>query len=613
MKRFLTLFLFVILVQIQFAENVYCAPKEGQAVIDSLRRELPNALQDTNRVNILNALCFYYYEINPTLGLNYGYQALELAESLQWKHGVGHVYGNLACNYLTLSDYPKALQLWTSSLQIHEQLGDKISIATTMLNMANVYESQGDYSKALELNFNVLKMFQEVKGNEKGKAIILGNIGYIYYQLRDNAKALDYFRQAIELYKHDDKQSGIASMLGYIGEVYSAQSEYEKAIAHLLHARKMNSDLGILLVEATNIKSLGVVYLSMAKNMQKNDALSSEEKRKAALEQAKKYTDTAITKFKDVGELNSLFLCYLQLSEIQELCGDHSSSLESYKKYSTLKDSVFNNEKSKGISQTQMRYERDKLDMQHQSELHEQKLIRNVLIAGFSVVLLFAGVFLIQRNKIKKGKNQSDTLLLNILPSEVADELKSTGTAQAKHFDNVTVLFTDFKNFTTVSEQLSPQELVDELHACFKGFDEICTKYSIEKIKTIGDAYLAVSGLPLADENHAENVVIAALEIREFMKKRRENWGLKTFEIRIGINSGSVVAGIVGVKKFAYDIWGDTVNTAARMEQNSEAGKINVSETTYALVKEKFSCEYRGEIDAKNKGKLKMYFVEKRQ
>ena len=152
---------------------------------------------------------------------------------------------------------------------------------------------------------------------------------------------------------------------------------------------------------------------------------------------------------------------------------------------------------------------------------------------------------------------------------------------------------------------------MNELHACFKGFDEICGKYNIEKIKTIGDAYLAVCGLPLADEKHAEKVVNAALEIREFMQNRRHNLGEKTFEIRIGIHSGSVVAGIVGVKKYSYDIWGDTVNTAARMEQHSEAGKINISEATYELVKDNFSCIYRGEIDAKNKGKLKMYFVKK--
>jgi len=214
-----------------------------------------------------------------------------------------------------------------------------------------------------------------------------------------------------------------------------------------------------------------------------------------------------------------------------------------------------------------------------------------------------------QKAEVEKEKDRSESLLLNILPSEVAEELKSKGFADAKHFNDVTVLFTDFVGFTTVSERLTPQQLVDELHACFSAFDGIIQKYNIEKIKTVGDAYLAVCGLPLADEAHAENIVSAAIEIREFMLNRRKELGFKTFEIRIGVHSGSVVAGIVGVKKFAYDIWGDTVNTAARMEQNSEAGKINISEATYELVKAKFTCEYRGEIDAKNKGKMKMYFV----
>jgi len=200
-------------------------------------------------------------------------------------------------------------------------------------------------------------------------------------------------------------------------------------------------------------------------------------------------------------------------------------------------------------------------------------------------------------------------LLLNILPAEVAEELKEKGTADAKLFDDVTVLFTDFKSFTTVSERLTPQQLVDELHACFSAFDEIMTRHGVEKIKTVGDAYLAISGLPLANDKHADDLVKAAIEIREFMLQRKKEIGENTFEIRIGLHSGSVVAGIVGVKKFAYDIWGDTVNTAARMEQNSEAGKINISHTTYELVKDNFNCTYRGEIEAKNKGKLKMYFV----
>ena len=157
---------------------------------------------------------------------------------------------------------------------------------------------------------------------------------------------------------------------------------------------------------------------------------------------------------------------------------------------------------------------------------------------------------------------------------------------------------------------MTHQELVNELDECFKAFDNIIGKYNIEKIKTIGDAYLAVSGLPAPQVYHAENIVMAALEISAFMQERNKKLGDKTFRMRIGIHSGNVIAGIVGLKKFAYDIWGDTVNIAARMEQNSEPGKINISEATYELIKYKFNCTYRGEIEAKNKGKLGMYFVD---
>lgn len=212
--------------------------------------------------------------------------------------------------------------------------------------------------------------------------------------------------------------------------------------------------------------------------------------------------------------------------------------------------------------------------------------------------------------ELEQEKRKSDELLLNILPFETAEELKEKGYSEAKQYDMVTVLFTDFINFTNAAEHMKPKELVGELHECFKAFDNIISKYNIEKIKTIGDAYLAVNGLPNAAPRHAENIVRAALEIRAFMQVRKSKIGDKTFEVRVGIHSGPVVAGIVGVKKFGYDIWGDTVNTAARMEQHSEGGKINISQTTYDMVKELFNCEYRGEIVAKNKGAMHMYFVE---
>lgn len=211
--------------------------------------------------------------------------------------------------------------------------------------------------------------------------------------------------------------------------------------------------------------------------------------------------------------------------------------------------------------------------------------------------------------ELRGQKQKSDDLLLNILPAEVAEELKERGAAAARQYDNVSVLFTDFADFTQRSETLTPEALIAELDECFRAFDGIIGRHGLEKIKTVGDAYIAVSGLPVANEHHAATTVRAALEIRDFMRARVEERP-DTFHIRLGIHSGPVIAGIVGVKKFAYDIWGDTVNTAARMEQHSEAGRLNISAATYAIVQEAFRCVYRGELEAKHKGKLGMYFVE---
>lgn len=230
-------------------------------------------------------------------------------------------------------------------------------------------------------------------------------------------------------------------------------------------------------------------------------------------------------------------------------------------------------------------------------------------IEGLSIELTGANKNLEQKviertQQLTAEKKKSDDLLLNILPEEIADELKVSGKAEAKQYPNVTVLFTDFVGFTTISEQLSPAELVAEIHKNFTAFDAIMEQYGLEKIKTIGDAYLAVCGLPNETDDHAQRVVRAAMDIMEYMNRPGHK-----FQIRIGINTGPVIAGIVGVKKYAYDIWGDTVNTAARMEQNSDPGKINISGSTYTLIKGEFTCEHRGKIKAKNKGEVDMYFI----
>jgi class 3 adenylate cyclase len=184
---------------------------------------------------------------------------------------------------------------------------------------------------------------------------------------------------------------------------------------------------------------------------------------------------------------------------------------------------------------------------------------------------------------------------------------------QAKKFESVTVLFTDFKGFTHYAHNLSPEELVRSVDYYFSKFDEIMDKYGMEKIKTIGDAYMCAGGLPFPSEDHPIKMIEAAFEIAQFIdeSKKLSNGNITHFDVRIGINTGPVVAGVVGIKKFAYDIWGDTVNVASRMESKSEPGRINISENTYKLVKDDFQCEYRGEIDVKNKGMMKMYFVNK--
>jgi PAS domain S-box-containing protein len=216
--------------------------------------------------------------------------------------------------------------------------------------------------------------------------------------------------------------------------------------------------------------------------------------------------------------------------------------------------------------------------------------------------------------EVKAQRQKSDELLLNILPEETAEELKSQGQAQPRYYKSATVMFTDFKNFTKYCEELTPKQLVDELREYFNAFDDVVTKYFVEKIKTIGDAYMCVGGLPLRNRSHPFDVVLSALEIQTLVKQinnKKVEEGRQPWEMRVGIHTGDLVAGVVGKKKFAYDIWGETVNVASRMEGACEVGKVNISGETYEKIKDYFECTYRGKVDAKSNGKFDMYFVDR--
>ena len=685
MKQFLK-FLLILLPSLVVACNGYAQKptsakatpgKQGQALINSLLKEIPKQKEDTNKVKLLNNLSFDYSNINPDEGIKYGQQAMELATKLDWKKGIVWINNNLGVNYKNKSDYPKAMAYYNEALKIYEELDDKKDVLPPFGNIAGVYFGQSNYPKALEYFFKALKMaekmgdkqriarytnnigavyqsqndytkaleyyfkaekLQEGLGNKNDIANTTGNIGAVYCDgLKDYPKALEYMLIALKLYEELGYKSGIAMTTGNIGNVYLNQKNYTMAIEYMESSLKVAEEIGDKNMVLSNSDDIGYLYL----NIIEDTALRSTSRgagnvsgyeehitgkykpngpipvgKAALLREAIDYFQRGIALSMEINELQRRQQCYEGLARVYKLSGDYKKAMEYADNGRAIQDSVFSKKNSDKI----VKMENDRKQYGDSLKAAATKRVadikaqheRNYKYIGVGVIVLLLGfTFLLTRNNklLGKEKKRSDDLLLNILPEEVASQLKDTGAAAARQFDDVTVLFTDFVNFTSAGERMSPQALIEELNTCFKAFDEITGKHNVEKIKTIGDAYLAVAGLPNADPKHAENVVRAAIDINAFMQNRLAKLGDRTFDIRIGIHSGSVVAGIVGLKKFAYDIWGDTVNTAARMEQNCEAGRINISQTTYELVKDKFTCEYRGEIDAKGKGQLKMYYV----
>lgn len=265
-----------------------------------------------------------------------------------------------------------------------------------------------------------------------------------------------------------------------------------------------------------------------------------------------------------------------------------------------------------------------------EAEAREKRFLMHVLmtVGVFSLALLIAIILVIRSRRLLKLKNEkimeqqkqiieekqrSEKLLHNILPIPVATELKQNGKARPMLYDMVSVLFTDFKGFTTIASSMSPDEIIEELEICFSAFDNIIEKHNLEKIKTMGDGYMAAGGIPIRNTTNAVDAVLAGMEMQRFMRWKQEEKrkkGQKYFELRVGIHTGPVIAGVIGKKKFAYDIWGDAVNLASRMESSGVEGKVNISYATYQQIQDHFFVTYRGRVDAKNKGFLDMYFVE---
>jgi class 3 adenylate cyclase len=291
-----------------------------------------------------------------------------------------------------------------------------------------------------------------------------------------------------------------------------------------------------------------------------------------------------------------------------------------------VKDSINSSAQDEKISELNLLYEMNKKETENkllnrdielkQTQIARSKLYQKFLLAiGLFLLITVGGVtysytFARKTNKIiTNERNKSDALLLNILPKETAEELKMNGMVVPKLLENVTVLFTDFVGFSRVAEHTNADALVSSLNYYFSYFDEIASRHQFEKIKTIGDAYMCAGGIKSTHADVAVNAMYTAIEMLEWVNsvKQQKPPGIELFDIRIGLASGPVIAGIVGKTKFQFDIWGDTVNIAARMEQASNINRINVAESVYNQVKDHFNFEYRGEIDAKNRGQLNMY------
>jgi class 3 adenylate cyclase len=586
-------YLFVVALATGIWISAKAQPHAGATRIAEMQQQLAGHVSDSEEVNLLNEISFTYNKINPYEGIRYATRSLALATDMNWKFGIARANSCLGANYYSLSDYPNAYNYWLKALSIHEKLGNKKGIANHLHNIGNIYLSQKKYKEALEYYENGLKTSKDA-ADKNLVTHSYSAIGNVYTQLKNYSKALEYHFDALAIDESTNNKGNISSDLMNIGFVYNEQGDYPKALDILFKALRIKNETGDKNGLAKVYNTIGNVYLNMAKA----DAGQTNN-----LHNAITYLDSAVATGTEIGYLDNLQKSYENLSTAYRIGGDYKSALHYTDSYHTIKDSVYSLENNEQIVKQGLKFEFEKTRISDKLKLNRQQIYT---YSGFVCIVLLAGFSFF----IVKERRKSEKLLLNILPSDIAEELKTKGVTKARYYNDVTVLFTDFVNFTSSSEHMEPQLLIDELHACFKAFDEIMGKYKIEKIKTIGDAYLAVAGLPAANAQHAECIVKAAIEISRFMTDRRARLGDKTFEMRAGIHSGSVVAGIVGVTKFAYDIWGDTVNTAARMEQNSIAGRINISETTYELVKDKFICSHRGAIPAKNKGEMNMYFVE---
>ena len=616
--------------------------QEPDPKIDSLKNLLAFQKVDSIKVNTLISLGTLYLNTDINEALNYGNQALVQAEkinyrkglgnalkllglgyaymnksfeadslwkasltvfeSIQFKEGISNIYNNLATLNYSLGEDTKSIEYNLLSLKIAEEIDNKLRIGSSLLNLGNVYSNKPATADiAINYFLRALPIFEEINYTE-GIGTATVNIGEIYFNKKMYDSALTFFQTSIKMF---EGTADAAYALNYVGEIYAERNDFENAFKYHNQAIEVTERLGAQQFLAQSL-------LSLAKTQKKKgDVLKSIETYK----RAQKISEEITAK-------QEIKRAYEALAEAYAQMGDFKDAYAYESLLTRIKDDLYNTDEDKKIQQLQFNAEVEKKENEIQLQevtIQRQKIVTYATgISGFLLLIVAIGSFsrykyVRKTNKIiKNERDRSQELLLNILPEETARELETNGHAKTRFYDNVTVLFTDFKGFSTIAGTLTPIQLVAELNDYFMAFDEIVGKYNLEKIKTIGDAYMCAGGIPSINETHALDAVRAALAMQTYMRKRqreRNITGIEGWELRIGIHTGPIVAGVVGKRKYAYDIWGDTVNIASRMESSGEAGRVNISSTTYSFIKDNYDCQHRGKISAKNIGEVDMYFV----
>lgn len=550
--------------------------------------------------------------------------------------GIAASYANLSVLYQQIGDLGLSMEGYTKALQLFDSLETKgadvnVKIADVQNNIGLANETQGATVDAL-LWFRRAMMRYEREEPGTALASTMNNIGNALHRLADkepdpvlrdslanearvlHQRSLRVRQQIGDRRGEANTMNNLASHLQQRAGWTDAPTE-RKAVLH--EAEVLYRQSAALAEEVKDRSAMANTWANLAENLIRQDRPK----------EAVVFAEKALVLGQEIGNAEAIVKATEKLHAAYKTLGRTEDALAMYELYTAMRDSVRNEENSRVMLRQQYAYEyaqreamllldQEKKELLISAELKRRSLQRNVLMGGLGMLAIVAMVILRQRNRISREKARSEELLLNILPEEVAEELKAKGAAEAKHFEAVTILFTDFKGFTQLSEKVTPQQLVRDLNECFSAFDRICEKHDIEKIKTIGDAYMAAGGIPTTNATHAHDVIQAAMEMRDFIalgKVRKQALGQPYFEVRIGIHTGPVVAGIVGLKKFQYDIWGDTVNTASRMESSGHVGKVNISEATYMLVRDNTGLSFvsRGKVAVKGKGDLEMFFADR--